>query len=135
MAGRPTWGGFGVTGGQVRPRADDRGMVTAEFAVALPALVLALVAVLWALSAAGAAMRCEDAARAGARAAARGEPPEAVEAAVRRVGPGGARVSTSAAGGLVTVRVEARVTAPGALPARLPALGVAGQAVAAVEQP
>jgi hypothetical protein len=124
-----------MVGQSRRRRSGDGGMVTAEFALALPALVLALVVVLWALSAAGASMRCGDAARAGARAAARGEAAPAVEAAVRQVGPRGALVATSTAGGLVTVRVEARVAPPGALLSRLPALHVVGRAVAAVEAP
>ncbi|MET9110719.1 TadE family type IV pilus minor pilin, partial [Streptomyces zhihengii] len=52
----------------------DRGSVTAEAAVALPALVAFALALVWALMAAAAQIQCVDAARAGARAAARSEP-------------------------------------------------------------
>lgn len=102
--------------------------MTAELALSLPVLVLVLVLALWAISAAGAAMACADAARAGARAIARGEDPGAVGALVRQVGPRGATASSSADGSLVTVRVRVRVAAPGGLP--LPSLTVAGRAVA-----
>ncbi len=107
--------------------------MTAEFAVALPAVVLALAASLWALSAAESTMRCVDAARAGARAAARGEVPGAVEAAARSVGPAGAVVDVSSSGGLVTVVVRATVSPGGSLLAHLPGLTVSGRAVSAVE--
>ncbi|WP_456847646.1 TadE/TadG family type IV pilus assembly protein, partial [Cellulomonas sp. P5_C6] len=51
----------------------DRGSVTAELAVGLPAVALLLVAVLTVGAAAVAQTRCTDGARAGARAAALGE--------------------------------------------------------------
>ncbi|MDG4866087.1 TadE family type IV pilus minor pilin, partial [Streptomyces sp. T-3] len=62
-------------------RLGDGGYVTAEAAVVIPALVLLGVALLWALMTASAQIRCVDAARAGARAAARQEEPGAVVAA------------------------------------------------------
>ncbi|MEV6784646.1 TadE family type IV pilus minor pilin, partial [Streptomyces sp. NPDC051098] len=46
----------------------DRGSVTAEAAVAVPALVVFAMALVWALMAASAQIQCVDAARAGARA-------------------------------------------------------------------
>ncbi len=49
----------------------DRGSVTAELAVALPALVLLLLAGLTAVQAVTVQLRCVDAAREAARAAAR----------------------------------------------------------------
>ena len=107
--------------------------MTAELAVALPAVVLALAVALWGLAAAGATMRCVDAARSGARAAARGEAPGAVEAAVRSAAPRGAEVATTTRDGLVTVVVRARTAPPGPLLGRLPGLPVQGSAVAAVE--
>lgn len=118
---------------QKRLDATDRGAVTAEFAVALPAVVLALAAALWGLAAAGATMRCVDAARSGARAAARGDPPAAVEAAVRSAAPRGAEVRVSRDGGLVAVVVRARVGPPGTVLGGLPGLEVQGRAVAAAE--
>ncbi|WP_194291596.1 TadE family type IV pilus minor pilin, partial [Cumulibacter manganitolerans] len=52
----------------------DRGMVTAETALALPALVIVLGGLLTVIVAVSAQLRCVAAAREGARAAARGEP-------------------------------------------------------------
>jgi Flp pilus assembly protein TadG len=63
----------------------SRGAVTAEFAVALPA-VLMLLAMLLAGSAAGITqLRLEEAARASARALARGEDPAVVDGIVRKL--------------------------------------------------
>ncbi|MEU1130279.1 TadE family type IV pilus minor pilin, partial [Streptomyces sp. NPDC005900] len=53
------------------PRARDQGFVTAEAAVVLPTLVLFTMALVWTLLAVCAQIQCVDAARAGARAAAR----------------------------------------------------------------
>ena len=63
----------------------SRGAVTAEFAVALPAVIM-LLAMLLAGSAAGITqLRLEEAARAGARALARGEEPATVDGIVRKL--------------------------------------------------
>ncbi|MEE1756823.1 TadE family type IV pilus minor pilin [Streptomyces sp. SP18CS02] len=103
------------------PRSDagraarDRGSVTAEAATALPALLLFAMALVWALTAAAAQIQCVDAARAGARAAARSEPREAAVAAARSAAPDGARVSVARSGELWRVRVEARTPGPRAL--------------------
>src|SRR5688500_20233283 len=51
----------------------DAGMVTAETAVVLPVLLLVLAGAVAAVTVVGAQLRCVDAAREGARAAARGE--------------------------------------------------------------
>lgn len=88
-------------------RTADRGAVTVELALALPVLVVVAWAALWAVGLAGLQMSCIDAARAGARAAARGESLEQVTELVRSIGPPGARVRTSSTGELVTVRVVA----------------------------
>ncbi|MEU6927694.1 TadE family type IV pilus minor pilin [Streptomyces sp. NPDC046385] len=96
-------------------RRSDRGSVTAETAVALPALVLFTAALLWALGAAGAQIRCVDAARAGARAVARSEPVAAAEAAARAAAPDGARVIVERSGELWRVTVEASAPGPGGL--------------------
>ncbi|MFG2311345.1 TadE family type IV pilus minor pilin [Streptomyces sp. NPDC048566] len=95
--------------------ARDGGFVTAEAAVVLPSLVLVGMALVWALLAASAQIRCVDAARAGARAAARQDSPEAVVAAARRTAPDGARVTVSRREGLVRVTVGARTPGPAAL--------------------
>lgn len=68
---------------------DDRGTATAEFAVVLPALVLVLILVVGAGTIGVAQVRAYEAARAGAREAARGEPTRDIEkAAKRKAGPG-----------------------------------------------
>jgi hypothetical protein len=54
------------------------GFVTAEAAVVLPVLVMFTMALVWALMVVAAQIQCVDAARAGARAAARQDPPGAV---------------------------------------------------------
>jgi hypothetical protein len=92
------------------PRRDrDAGMVTAELAVAIPAVVLVLVACLAGLAAAVDQIRCVDAARLGGRAAARGDSPARVLELTRAGAPPGAEVSVSRHGGdaVVTVRVRA----------------------------
>src|ERR671914_1984695 len=96
----------------------ERGSVTAEIAVALPALVLVIAVALWGVSTTGAQVACVDAARAGARAAARGEPLPAVRAAALRGAPSGARVAMRRDGDLTAVEVSVVLRAPalGGLP-------------------
>ena len=93
----------------------ERGMVTAELAVALPALLAVLVIGVNALMIGVAQIRCVDAARVAARAAARGDPAASVVEVGARVAPRGAGIAVSGgagtAGGQVTVRVT--VAAPG----------------------
>ncbi|MFF8643432.1 TadE family type IV pilus minor pilin [Streptomyces sp. NPDC015345] len=93
----------------------DRGFVTAEAAVVLPTLVLFAMALVWTLLAACAQIQCVDAARAGARAAARQEPEAAAVAAARQAAPRGASVSVRRDGDLVRVEVVADAPGPGAL--------------------
>jgi Flp pilus assembly protein TadG len=86
-----------------------RGAVTAEFAVALPAVLLVL-GLLLAGSAAGLTqLRLEEAARAGARALARGEDPAAVGGIVRRLAGESARASVASDAGWLTVTVSGPV--------------------------
>ncbi|MET9955172.1 TadE family type IV pilus minor pilin [Streptomyces sp. NPDC006339] len=106
-------------------RRSDRGSVTAEAAVVLPALVLFTATLLWALGAAAAQIRCVDAARAGARAVARSEPLPAAEAAARAAAPEGARVGVVREGDLWRVTVEAAAPGPGGLGLTLRAAAVA----------
>jgi Flp pilus assembly protein TadG len=94
-------------------------MVTAETAVVLPVLLLVLAAAVSALMVVGAQLRCVDAAREGARAAARGEADDVVLAVVGRGAPAGAAVTAQRAGGIVTVEVTAPVRPLGPLPLRL----------------
>ena len=91
----------------------DRGAVTVETAVIMPALVL-LLAVLLAAAAAGmTTVRYEEAARASARAAARGENTAVVERAAREIAGDSAGVVVAGAAGRVTVTVSG--PAPGIL--------------------
>jgi len=92
--------------------ASGRGAVTAEFAVALPA-VLALLAMLLAGAAAGMTqLRLEESARAGARALARGDDPAAVERTVRTLAGGSAAASFAADGEWLSITVTDRVSGP-----------------------
>lgn len=109
----------------------ESGSVTAETAVALPALVLVLAAALWAVTVAGGHLRCVDAARAGARAAARGEPPELVREAVLRAAPEGAGVVIFP--GADTTRVEVVATVRPLWKAPLPPVRLRVTAVSATE--
>lgn len=99
----------------IRGRGGDGGFVTAEAAVVLPVLVLFAMGLLWGLLAAAAQIQCVDAARSGARAAARQDPHNLVVAAAERAAPGGARVTVRREGDLVRVRVEADTPGPRAL--------------------
>ncbi|MFF9688945.1 TadE family type IV pilus minor pilin [Streptomyces sp. NPDC014623] len=108
-----------------RDRGADGGAVTAEAAMGLPVLVAFVIALVWALVAASDQIRCVDAARAGARAAARSEPEAAVRSAAQAVAPGKARIAVERAGGLWRVRVEAPTPGPGPLSLTLSAEAVA----------
>lgn len=111
-------------------RRGDGGFVTAETAVALPALVLLAAMLIWGVLAAAAQIHCVDAARIGARAAARGEV-DAAELA-RAAAPPGAQVRVAVAADTVRVDVDAPCTAPGRLGGLL-AVRVGAAAVAARE--
>ncbi len=91
----------------------DRGSVTAELAVALPAVLLVLVLVVMVAGAGLTQARCVDAARVGARVAALGESAQAAAAAARRVAGPAARVTVSGDAQWVTVAVDAAVPLAG----------------------
>ncbi|MEU8776264.1 TadE family type IV pilus minor pilin [Streptomyces sp. NPDC048606] len=101
------------------PISGDRGYVTAEAAVVIPALVLFAALLVWALMAAAAQIRCVDAARAGARAVARSEPVEAAVRVAASAAPPGAEVEVERTGDLWRVRVSAPAPGPRGLPVRL----------------
>lgn len=104
-------------------------MATAEFAVVLPAVVLVLALSLGALGLAWDQIRCVDAARAGARAASRGDSAGAVNLAASRAAPSGAQVVMDAGGELVRVTVVSRPrVAANLLPAWLRASSTASAA-------
>jgi Flp pilus assembly protein TadG len=91
-------------------------MVTAETAVVLPVLLVVLAGAVAAIIAVGAELRCVDAAREGARSAARGESVAAVTAVAARAAPAGAAVEIGGGADQVRVTVSADVTPLGPLP-------------------
>jgi hypothetical protein len=91
---------------------NSRGAVTAEFAVALPAVLL-LLAMLLAGAAAGITqLRLEEAARAGARALARGEDRAAVDGIVRKLAGQSASSAVMPGGEWMSVTVSDRAAGP-----------------------
>ena len=91
-------------------------MVTAETAVVLPVLLLVLAGALAAVTVVGAHLRCLDAAREGARAAARGDGVAEVRAIAARAAPDGATTVVTVDGGRVEVTVTAGVVPLGPVP-------------------
>lgn len=91
-------------------------MVTAETAVVLPVLLLVLSAAVAAVTVVGAQLRCVDAVREGARAAARGEHVATVRALVLRAAPEGMVVSVERLGDDVRVGISGRVPPLGPVP-------------------
>lgn len=118
----------GRRGRRGRHRGDDRGFVTAESAVVLPVLVMFALALVWVLWVMAAQIQCVDAARSGARAAARQDPADAVVELTRETAPRGAQVTVSREAGRVRVVVVAKPPVLGGLP-----FEVREEAVAAVE--
>jgi hypothetical protein len=83
-------------------------MATAEFAVAIPAVMLIATLALAALSTALDTVRCVDAARAVARLVARGDAPAAALEQGRRLAPTGAAFTLTGTATTVEVRVVGR---------------------------
>lgn len=105
-------------------------MVTAETAVVLPVLLLVLAGAVAAVTVVGAQLRCVDAAREGARAAARGDDAGVVAVIARQAAPDGAEVSAVRAGDDVRVLVTVQVAPIGPVPLRVE---VSAEAVARLE--
>jgi Flp pilus assembly protein TadG len=93
-------------------------MVTAETAVVLPVLLLVLAGAVAAITVVGGQLRCVDAAREGARAAARGESVAEIDALVARTAPDGATATVSESTEDVTVTVSVAIAPVGVLPLR-----------------
>nr|WP_244189401.1 TadE family type IV pilus minor pilin [Streptomyces incarnatus] len=111
-------------------RGADRGFVTAEAAVVLCVLVAFTMALVWGLLVVAAQIQCVDAARIGARAAARQDPADAVVTVTREAAPHGARVTVRREGDRVRVTVVAGPPVLSGLP-----FEVREQAVAPAEEP
>jgi hypothetical protein len=89
----------------------ERGSVVAEFAIALPAVLLVLATLLAGVQVASAHLRAQDAAADAARSWARGDSSGAIAARVRRQLPG-ASVQRSVHGDLVCATVRGRPQGP-----------------------
>ncbi|HVY10574.1 MAG TPA: TadE family type IV pilus minor pilin [Mycobacteriales bacterium] len=107
-------------------------MVTAEFAIALPSLVLVAATALGGVIAVTDQLKCADAAATAARLAARGEPEAVVRSVALRAAPGGATLELSVSDGTVTATVVDRLSGHGLL-GRLPSLTLRQRSVAALE--
>ena len=94
-------------------------MVTAETALVLPVLFLVLAGVVAAVTVVGAQLRCVDAAREGARAAARGEDTATVTALAGRAAPAGAVTTVGSGGEEARVSVTATIAPLGPVPLRI----------------
>ena len=90
--------------------------MTAEAAVVLPVLVMFAMALVWGLLVVAAQIQCVDAARSGARAAARQDPADVVVRVARDTAPGDARITVSREGDQVRVVVVAKPPMLGGLP-------------------
>jgi Flp pilus assembly protein TadG len=110
----------------------SRGSVTAETAAMLPALVIVLAAALWAIQAVAAQLQCVDAARAAARAAARGESLEQVRVVARSATNPDARIIITRTAKTTEVRITVTVHPSWATP--LPPIPVSASATTATEQ-
>lgn len=116
VGNRPAWGTRGdrmarsYPGG--RTAGLQRGSVTAEVAVVLPALVVLLALLLATAHVGSAQLRLEEAARAGAREVMRGESSASVQQTVQRLAGDNATAQVGVAGDWTTIEVRARVAGP-----------------------
>lgn len=106
-------------------RLDDAGAAAAEFAVAVPAVVVVLLLAIGMLNASGTQVRLEQAAAHAARLVARGEDPARAAGVVTKL-VGGASLTLHEDGDFVC----AAVSAPHALPLPLPVLQATSCALA-----
>jgi hypothetical protein len=84
----------------------DEGMVTAELALALPALVLVVAMLVAVVGAASSVAKASDAARSAARAASIGTPSDQVLSSASRLAPAGSDIAVTSDEGWVTVSVS-----------------------------
>ncbi len=104
-----------MRGPGARPAAaDEHGSVAAEFAIALPAVILVLAMVLGGLQLGVLQLRLQDAAADAARSLGRGDSAAAVASRLAQQIPG-ARWSSSRSGALVCARLVASAGGPAAM--------------------
>ncbi len=104
--------GMGNTPGGQTP---DSGQATAELAVAIPSLILVLLIAIWLVGAVSIQAQCAEAARIGARAAARGETDEIVRGWSTRAAPPGSEISIRRGDDVIVVEVRFSTHAIGIL--------------------
>lgn len=121
-----------LTPGAAVPPA-QRGMVTVETAIAIPALLLVALFAAGVPAAVSAQVACGDAAREAALMLARDVPRDEVVAVVERLAPDGASLDVTRRRSSVAVRVRARVFPVTGLVGRGFGVPVAGRSVAARE--
>jgi len=109
-------------------------MVTAEAALVIPVLLAVTLTLSWAIGVAAAQVKLIDAAREGARLAARGESTGVVHAAVGQTGPEGTWADVSVGDGTVTVTAQAQVRPGLPLLGDLPGISLESHAVAVLEE-
>lgn len=106
--------------GQAARRPRDEGAAAAEFAVVMPAIIFVLLVLLAAAAFGLTQVRATDAARAGAREAARGEPAADVRTHARTRAGENADVTIDQHGNTTTVTVEIGFSPPLSLVLREP---------------
>jgi Flp pilus assembly protein TadG len=114
------------------PGSADGGMVTAEFAMTLPSLVVVIAGAVAGVVAVTDELRCVDAASTAARLAARGEPLTAVRATALQHAPHGSTLQLTSTATTVTATVVVRIGGPGWF-GRLPSITIRQRSVAARE--
>lgn len=112
----------------IAPRG-QRGSVTAEVAIVLPVLVIAMFGALWLIGVLVANVRCGDAARDVARAIARGESESVARTLGERTAPRDAHITITRQGADVVVTVQADAQGEGAFLELLPSTNLTGRAV------
>jgi hypothetical protein len=117
-----------------RPARSERGIVTAETAMALPVLLALTLALVWLLSLGLTQVLVLDASREAARSLARGDPVASALAAGRRVAPAGSDFAIHQEDTWVEVEVTAPAGRPSGLLGFLPSVRLIGRSVAQVEE-
>ncbi|MDO9378150.1 MAG: pilus assembly protein [Nocardioidaceae bacterium] len=115
------------------PLPPERGMVTAETAVALPFLVVVAALLAWVVGLGITQVRLVDAAREGARSVARGDDTSQVRAGVVRDAPDGAEVRVQDGSGTARVTVSVRRTLELPLLGSSPGVTLRASSVSATE--
>ena len=116
-----------------RAHRNEAGMVTAETALVLPIVTAFVMTLVWLISVGISEVRLVDVARDAARAIARGDDEDSVEAYVAARGPRGAQIDVTRSGNDVTVDVAMVAEAPGWLLIPLPGIDLRATATTEAE--